>query len=297
MIRYIKRAVLDVDKYNNCIENSINARIYAYSWYLDIVADNWDVLVLDDYAAVMPLPWRSKYFIKYIYMPCWTQQLGIFSSIDLTSVKLNDFINSIPKKFKKVTLNFNSDNLLKGSNIQQKTNYILPLNKQYFELFENYKYRRRRSYKQYENDTITIKKSSKYKEVVNLFINQKKGTIQINKSDYDKLEQLIKFSENTKQSYILTVENLKGELIGGAFFLKDTRRITYLFSAVSVEGRKKQAMPFIIDLIIKKYANTNYIFDFEGSMIPGIAYFFRSFGAQEETYFSYQKQLFFNNKY
>ncbi len=297
MIRHIKRAVLDVDKYNNCIKNSINTRIYAYSWYLDIVADNWDVLVLGDYAAVMPLPWRSKYFIKYVYMPCWTQQLGVFSSIDLTSVKLNDFINSIPKKFKKVTLNFNSDNLLKGLIFQQKTNYILPLNKQYFELFENYKYRRRRSYKQCENDTITIKKSSKYKEVVNLFIDQKKGDIQINKSDYDKLEQLIEFLEKKNQIYILIVENLKEDILGGAIFLKDAKRITYLFSAVSEEGRKKQVMPFIIDVMIKKYANTNYIFDFEGSMIPGIAYFFRSFGAQEETYFSYQKQLFFNNKY
>ena len=52
MIHYVKREDLEVEKYNNCIENSIQSRIYAFSWYLDIVADYWDVLVLDDYKAV-----------------------------------------------------------------------------------------------------------------------------------------------------------------------------------------------------------------------------------------------------
>ena len=73
MIRYIRRKEIDIAKYDACIETAINARIYAYSWYLDIVADNWDILVLNDYEAVMPLPWRSKYFIKYVYPPAWTQ--------------------------------------------------------------------------------------------------------------------------------------------------------------------------------------------------------------------------------
>ena len=79
MIYYLKRNQLDDNKYNSCIKQSKNSRIYAFSWYLDCVADNWDALVLNDYEAVMPLPWRQKYVIKYIYPPAWTQQLGVFS--------------------------------------------------------------------------------------------------------------------------------------------------------------------------------------------------------------------------
>ncbi len=37
MIRYLKRLELDIEKCNLCIENSKNSRIYAFSWYLDIV--------------------------------------------------------------------------------------------------------------------------------------------------------------------------------------------------------------------------------------------------------------------
>ena len=83
MIQYLKNKEIDFKKYDACIEAAINSRIYAYSWYLNIVADNWDALVLNDYEAVMPLPWRQKYFIKYIYPPAWTQQLGVFSSAEV----------------------------------------------------------------------------------------------------------------------------------------------------------------------------------------------------------------------
>ena len=79
MITYIKRKDLEVEKYDACIENALQSRVYAFSWYLDIVADNWDVLVLDDYKAVMPIAWKKKYFIKYVYPPLWLLELGVFS--------------------------------------------------------------------------------------------------------------------------------------------------------------------------------------------------------------------------
>ena len=68
MIHYVKREDLEVAKYNDCIENSIQSRIYAFSWYLDIVADNWDVLVLNDYEAVMPVPFRRKFGVNYVFI-------------------------------------------------------------------------------------------------------------------------------------------------------------------------------------------------------------------------------------
>ena len=101
MIQYLKRNQLDIIKYDNCIELSLNSRIYVFSWYLDIVSDNWDVLVLNDYEAVMPLPWRQKYFIKYVYPPAWTQQLGVFSNSKINADLVKQFVKSIPKKFKK----------------------------------------------------------------------------------------------------------------------------------------------------------------------------------------------------
>lgn len=69
MIHCIKRKDLDIDKYDACIAASVQFRIYAFSWYLDAVSENWEVLILNDYEAVMPLPWKQKYFLKYITQP------------------------------------------------------------------------------------------------------------------------------------------------------------------------------------------------------------------------------------
>ena len=79
------------------------------------------------------------------------------------------------------------------------------------------------------------------------------------------------------------------EVLGGAIILKDSSRITYLFSSYTNNGKKQQAPSFLINTLIKKYSNSNMILDFEGSTIPNIASFYRSFGAEKEIYFSFKK--------
>ena len=48
-------------------------------------------------------------------------------------------------------------------------------------------------------------------------------------------------------------------------------------------------MSLLMDHVIKTYAASNYILDFEGSMIKELASFFKSFGAQKEIYFHFKK--------
>ncbi|OIP03307.1 MAG: hypothetical protein AUJ97_04685 [Bacteroidetes bacterium CG2_30_32_10] len=59
-IRYLKHKEIDKDKWDNCIEKAFNGIIYAYSWYLDIVSENWDALIEDDYKTVFPLTQKKK---------------------------------------------------------------------------------------------------------------------------------------------------------------------------------------------------------------------------------------------
>lgn len=293
MIQYLKYNEIDFKKYDDCIDMSNNTRIYAYSYYLDVVADNWDALVFNDYEYVMPLTWRRKYLVKYIYNPCWTQQLGIFSSKELSKEIIELFIKSIPKSFLKFSINFNSFN----SNYDfknEKVNYILPLNSPYEQLFKNYKYVRRRTKKIIDERNIEIIKSNDFEAIIELFVNEKQDEVALKIEDYNKLKRLISnFQAKDKVDIVLAKNSEDGLLLGGAIFLKDKKRITYLFSSVTQRGRDEQVMTSIIDLIIKNYANTDFILDFEGSMIPGIAFFFKSFGAKQEIYFNYQKSLSF----
>ena len=114
-IQYIRRKHIDTIKWDACIDKASNGLIYGHSFYLDHMAKHWDALVLSnghygehDYDAVMPLPWNSKYGIRYIYQPFLSAQLGVFGK---TPDKLSpDFINAIPSSFRLVELSMNTAN-------------------------------------------------------------------------------------------------------------------------------------------------------------------------------------------
>src|SRR5438046_2470095 len=98
-IRYLVRRAVDDVKWNACIDNAANSLIYGYTFYLDEMCSNWDALVLDDYDAVMPLPWRRKWGLYYLYHPFAIAQLGLFGS-ELSPELLHGFLKNIPTKFR-----------------------------------------------------------------------------------------------------------------------------------------------------------------------------------------------------
>ena len=286
MIDYLNRNQLDEIKYNNCIKKACNSRIYAYSWYLDIVSDNWDTLVLNDYEAVMPLPWRSKYFIKYIYPPAWTQQLGVFSNHEINADLVQQFVNSIPIKFKKITIQFNSENDVSLLKTNDKVNYILPLNSSYEEIYKGFNKNRKRDLQKLKIKNLTIKVIS-LDSLIEIATKNYSFLSYTNK-EYLKLKSLANFSLEKDKAMLLGVYNLSEKLIGGALFIKDDGRLTYLFSVMDEEGFKNKVPTYLISSIIEKFSKSNYILDFEGSMDFGISRFFKSFGAKSETYYSLQ---------
>ena len=288
MIHYLKRNKVNVEKYDFCIKNALNSRIYAYSWYLDIVADNWDVLVLNDYEAVMPLPWRQKYFIKYIYPPAWTQQLGVFSSNTISEELIVSFIKAIPRKFKKITIQFNSGNVFKHKNITERVNYILPLNRSYEEVYKEYRADRKNRVKQGYRNNLSIKEVN----IQSLIEIGKRyySYLNINNDDYLKLKKLAFYALKKKNRFITGIERNDGSILGGVLFLESKSRITYLFSVVTDEGKNKQVTSSIIDSLIKDKISSNKTLDFEGSMIDGIADFYRSFGGKKELYYLYKQK-------
>lgn len=286
MIQLLKRSQIDEQKYNYCIVYSLQSRIYAYSWYLDIVADNWDVLVLNDYEAVMPLPWKRKYGLKYITQPFFCQQLGVFSINKLKEADV--FIKNIPNNFFKVRLQLNSSNEFKSENKIIKTNYILSLNKTYNVLFKNFSKGRKHALNQGLKNECIIQEID-FQDVLTLS-RENYSFKEILDKDYQKLSKLINTLKEKERVEVIGVKRGK-ELIGGSVFLLDSKRITYLFSAISKRGKEKQVGSLLINSIIEKYAQTDMVLDFEGSQIPGIASFFKSFGAEIENYFLFKKRL------
>ena len=135
-IHYLTYQLIDKTKWDACIDSAPNGLVYAYSYYLDSMAKNWDALVLSagpatsaGYETVMPLTWNKKYGIHYLYQPAFTACLGIFGR-NISVETVNRFLLAIPPRFKYWDIYFNPANLFKPVDFElyERMNYVLNLN-------------------------------------------------------------------------------------------------------------------------------------------------------------------------
>lgn len=80
------------------------------------------------------------------------------------------------------------------------------------------------------------------------------------------------------------VRSANGSLVYAGLLLDDGRRLYYILGAPSAEGRAMRATYFFIDQVMARFAGRRKTFDFEGSDIPEVATFYRSFAPQVEYY-------------
>ncbi len=285
MIKHLKHKSIDKLKWDACISSSHNRLIYALSWYLDCVCPNWEALILDDYKAVMPICRKKKFGIDYAYQAAFTQQLGIFSPREITADLSKSFIEKLPIKYFDINLNAaNPIDNLQNASISNYTNYILPLNKDYQELYAAYSDNHKRNIKKAKKAQLKLLTNVHENIIVELFRNNKGTELQNFSLDfYEKIYTLIQEAKNQELIDIYSIV-YQDKIIAGAFFLRKFDRNIFIFSGKSKEASKHGAMHFLIDSFIKANANTNQILDFEGSNNIGLARFYEAFGSEKTIY-------------
>lgn len=86
-------------------------------------------------------------------------------------------------------------------------------------------------------------------------------------------------------SRILCTEDAGGRLLAGALFVWDRESAYYLIGCRDGEASASGAMSLLIWQGIQEALAARRSFDFEGSMLPGVERFCRSFGAVQTPYF------------
>lgn len=283
MIKWINRNELDVEKYNTCIDKSSQGLLYAYSWYLDIVCTDWMVLVFNDYEAVMPLPYRKKLTLKYIYPPFWMLQLGVFSQgeVDIE----NQLVLEVLNKYRFVELRLNSSNTIGNSEfIHEKYFQILDLNVDHNSVTSNYQSDRKKDVRKAKKNELITQWNDRPENLIQLFQNNVgTRTPEIKEKDYQVLLELIETCVRKNVGEILSVYQ-GNDLVASAFFLKYRDTVTILCSSTDFNNRNNGANTYLIDEAIKKHSSSYKVFNFGGSSMPSIAKYFKSFGAKDVSY-------------
>ena len=276
---------IDKIKWDNCIDNARNGLIYAYSFYLDAMSENWDALVLNDYEIVMPLTWKKKYTIYYLYQPFYTASLGIFGN-NISAEIVNDFLKNIPAKFKYWDFYLNRDNLfsLPDFPMYERSNYILPLHENYETLHTRYASSHSRNIKRAIQSGSVVKKNIPIADVIGLAKEQARDFSPIEEKSFATLSKLYDFLQKKKQAVTYGVYSSHNQLLASCAYFFSHERAFYILVGNHPNGRSSGASHLMIDHFIKEHAGENMVLDFEGSNIGSIAFFYKSFGAFLEKY-------------
>jgi hypothetical protein len=284
------------------ISQSRQCVIYGFSWYLDIVCEEWEALVwpdADNFSIVMPLPLRKKLGIRVLYQPLFCQYLGIFSKHTLTAEQCGQFLQTLAGHFPCISCYaFNPCNYpvmrnlampVKGLDFEVFQTHWLNLEQPYSNIYASYTKDRKKSLKRATKTAWQFVKSNDLDPLINLFAHHHAKRIgKINASAYSILRKLGKYClENGTGT--LTYAHVGAQIHAGILLVRIGRRAIYLFNAADGIGRKGNARAAMLDAFFRDNAGTTSVFDFESPQNHSVAHYYAGFGAVAVPYYSIRR--------
>ena len=287
MIRLLKHNEINKRRWDDCINKSFNGNVYALSWYLDIVHPNWNALIENDYERVMPLTNSKKFGLSYMFQPFFVQQLGVFSTSQLSQDDVDNFINAIPQQYLLTQYRLNSYNKVDYNSdiIVKHRNVELDLIYDYQYLYNNYNNNTKRNLVKAEAAGLSINNNINPEIIINLFRNNRGKDVKHWKDkEYNRLLELINTAISQECCFTIGINDLDNNTIAGAVFMHSHDRIIFLFSGSDEAHKDKHALTMLLDNVIREFSETQYTLDFEGSDNDGLARFYKGFGGAEVFY-------------
>lgn len=275
-------------------------------WWMDAVCagKEWDVLIAEnekgEIRAVLPYLLRKRTWMRYIIMPQQTQIGGIWVAPEVTEDKWQtaEVCRQLTEQLAGLHLSYYYQQYPTGSLCVDAMRAL--------------------GFKTRERVTYRIEDLSDLNQVIDRFSKNKKRQLQRALSLHTERgmspEEFYRFhskclSEQHKhptysrefflvlerkakrhdQCDILCVKNADGEVCAAAFLVWDNRLMYYLIPCYSLEHKNSGAGALLVLESIKLAREKQVVFDFEGSMIRGVANHYKQFGSTPTPYFSVER--------
>lgn len=290
-ITLVLRKDIDEQKWNDCVANAANSLPYAYSWYLDSVSQNWDGLVYNDYEAVMPCCWYKVSLMQVLYQPHYCQQGGVFSTGDITPQLYHDFLMYAKKKYslRHVQLNPEAKSVAPVFNLQERTNLVLPLGSSFTALKKKFASNHTRNINKAKKNNLKLSAWNELDQFQSFYasnVNIEKEPLQpIHFTLFNTLTQkLISIGNSTVYAAFDDTQTPMAAVL----LIPHGKRLIALVNTSSSAGKKVGAAHFLYASLLEKFADNDLLFDFEGSSVPTIAWFYEGFGAVNQPFYVWE---------
>lgn len=285
MIMHLRHSGIDKANWDQLLLKCPDRLWYVQSWVLDLCCPEWEALIGDD-GSIMPLIWRRKFGMDYLYQPYTVQQQGVFSPQrdDWTDTA---FLDAVPERFKYWDVHLNSAMHVRSTSfdrVSSNTNQDLLLAADPTTLRAAYSQGHRRNLRKGGDDPPVIVQDVTVREFIDLFARTTgKRFRNIPRDGVALLERLLLIGVEQKQCIVLGVRE-HGRVVAAVCFMEWEGRSILLKSANDEAGMERQAMFHLIDRYISDHAGSGMLLDFAGSNTPSVARFNAGFGARSSVY-------------
>ena len=295
---YLTREQLNAFQWDTLIAGAEQGIPYGYSWYLDVVAEEWGALVwpsAEQYTLVLPLPYRKKWGLKVLYQPHFCQFLGFFWKEAPRDEALLQCLNEMLVRYEYISsycfepLQLPRVQSLLGQlglSVKVLHTHTLVLQRHYSEIAKGYTADRRRNLRIGKARQWEIVRSQDPTPLISLFKAHHASKIEGNVAEdsYIRLTRLTACLGEYQKMELLYALDSHQRVCAGVLLAIDCGRVIYLFNAANTEGRRGNARTVLLDKYIRQTAPASVIFDFESPEIGSIADFYKSFGAASIPY-------------
>lgn len=296
------------DKYHQLCSTEKSIPIFSRDWWLDTVCgkDRWDILLVEEKGkimAAMPLYIPQRNIIS---MPSCTQTMGPWFAPESGDTKYTKALGRRQALCKQLLENlkpyphflqnfhYNITDWLPfyWEGYQQTTRYTYLLKgiQDADALRENMSPNIRRNItKAKDKYHITVKKGIPIEEFLKVQAQTFERQHTTNKEDTEILVKLINVCRERNQGDLWGGYDDQGRLHAAVFIVWQESSAWYLAGGGDPALRESGAHSLILWECIRYVSQFTDVFDFEGSMIPGVERFFREFGAIQTPFFTITK--------
>ena len=276
-MQLIHKSEINREKWDALVINSPKATIYNQSLFLDVLAENWMLLINNDYSAGLPIPFTIRAGVKGIYTPNFCREFSFIGFANLSDSEITQSIQLLENEFKFCSLNL-VENYFQGQ-VEQKVFQQLsskqPLNSQ-----------AKLSCKKFEKSGLILEKTI-VDTVLPIVSEELAAKVKsLRKIDLDRFEQMI-HSLPTDQLLVLGVKD-ENQWLGGLIFIHWKSKLHYIKGGAKELAKNDGAMFAMMNNMINYAIENQLELDFGGSNVEGVKRFNKSFGATDQQYFEWK---------
>lgn len=294
------------EQYRLLCKSETSIPLFMQDWWMDAVCAGkyWDVLLSIDsngqICAALPYLLRKRLRQSYVVMPQMTQIGGLWIRTDIQHhpALLQTVCQDIAQQIQSLDLAYYYQHfplhspavelfVKLGFNAQERTTYRIEEINDLDTLIASFSKNKRRQLQKAQalHADLSLSAEDFYRFHTQCMHEQGKQISYVREF----LLVLERKTSRIQRSQIIAIRNAQNELLAAAFVVWDQHSMYYLIPCYSEQYKDSGAGALLVLEAIKLAKENGVAFDFEGSMIAGVANHYKQFGSTPTAYYSVEK--------